>query len=104
MSTTPVQPEKSIEVPESTKTEFSERVRSELEAYAKEIHEEHGENIDAVTITQYVNDIVVKSMSSDDFSSAIEEHGQPDNWENDWIREFIHDHSDWFSKYILDRD
>jgi hypothetical protein len=89
-------------ITESTRSQFENRVRQELEAYASEMKEENGQIIDNATITQYVDNIVTKSINDGTFSSTIADDGQPDNWENDWIREFIQDNSDWFTKFQFD--
>lgn len=47
-------------------------------------------------IDLYVEQICDNSFNDPDYHRLIEEHGSPDQWESDGIREFIQEHSDFY--------
>ncbi len=46
--------------------------------------------------------ITEKSINDKDFIDIIEKDGSPSGWEMDWFREFINEHSDFYTKYPMD--
>jgi len=78
---------------------FTKRVRKTLKGLSRDIEDEGMPCPTTEQIDQYVSDIVKLSVKDGDFKNMIEEDGSPEKWENDWIREYIASHSDFFEKW-----
>ena len=79
--------------------QFRQRVRDELEAFTRSSFEDDGLIIQQSIIDEYIGLIVQKSIRDENFLSIIDEIGYPATWEDDCIRDFIQEHSDWFTRF-----
>lgn len=50
-------------------------------------------------IKEYVDTISRASFEDPGFIETLEEDGPVDTWENDWITEFIQEHSNFYERY-----
>lgn len=41
-------------------------------------------------------------METEDYKDTIVEEGSPEDWEGDWFRQLIEDHSEFYDEYPVD--
>lgn len=55
-------------------------------------------------IEEYINNIYFQSITDTDYTNALEEDGDPIEWEHDWILEYIDQYSTLYSDYPMSDD
>lgn len=80
--------------------QFYDRLTEIIKAHLEFI-KETGQDINIEKVTEkYAGKVFVETMEDPDHYSSMD--GNPKDWENDWIREFIEEHSDFYNKYGIE--
>jgi ADP-ribosyl-[dinitrogen reductase] hydrolase len=78
------------------------RIMDELKTCIEYLREEKRPVPADDQISVYLKEIFEASIADPDYMKKIRTDGNPRDWKNDWIKEFIHAHSNFYSKWVTE--